>query len=100
MQKDYFWYLLTAAVVGGHVMAWLASRLFAKRCYYTGVDHQRWWSMGVIGWATLAAYWCLLPGIFIVLGSASPRAWLGLVPGLVLASFVVLRFKRYWRSTR
>lgn len=95
--SEYFGYLLGAAVVGGQLTAWLASRLFAKCCYYTGVDHQSWWSMGVIGWATLAAYWLLLPGILIVVGSASPRAWLALVPGLVPALFVALRFKRYWR---
>jgi hypothetical protein len=54
--------------------------------------------MGVIAWATLAAYWFLLPGILIVAGSARPRAWLALVPELVLALFVALRFKRCWRS--
>jgi hypothetical protein len=97
---EYFGYLVTAAVVGGQLTAWVVSRLFAKHCYYTGVDHQRWWSMGVIGWATLAAYWCLLPGILIVVGSSSPKAWLSLVPGSALALFVILRFRRYWRSAR
>lgn len=98
MRDTHFGFLLAGAVVGGQLTAWLASGLFAKCCYYTGVDHQRWWSMGVIGWMTLATYWFLLPGLLIVLGSASPRAWLAMVPGLVLASFVALRFKKYWRQ--
>lgn len=89
--------VLAAVVLAGHLIALCAEALFARHCHYTGFDHSTWWSMGVVGWATLAAYWFLLIGGIAVVNGASPAGWAILLFGVGLALFVALRFRRYRR---
>lgn len=101
MQNDSIWWLFAGAIAGGYLVPWVVESLFARWCHHTGVDRHKGATWGVIGWATLAAYWCLLPGAFLVAANAAnPKAWLILAPGLAVTLFVVLRFRRYWRRSR
>lgn len=90
-------YVLAAAVLGGRLLAACAEALFARHCHHTGVDRSIWWSMGVVGWATLAAYWFLLIGAIAFANGANPAAWMTLSLGVGMALFVALRFRRYRR---
>ncbi|MBX9400875.1 hypothetical protein K4L06_06085 [Lysobacter sp. BMK333-48F3] len=97
MQNEYIWFVLTGVILGGQLLAWGVEALFARYCYFTGIDHGNWWWLGVVGWATIFAYWLLLAGAFALAIGAAAWALVPLGAGAGFALFVVLRFRRYWR---